>query len=255
MELIDTHTHLYLQDFKSDIKAIMDRATAQGVSNFFLPAIDSSEMKNLLALEKDYPGTCHAMMGLHPCSVKGNFKEELIIVEEALSKRKFAAIGEIGLDLHWDRTYLAQQYESFHTQINLALKYDVPIVIHSRDATDEAIAVVEEYRGKKLKGIFHCFGGSLEQATRIIHSGFTLGIGGVVTYKRSGLDEVLKDVDLQYLVLETDAPYLAPVPFRGKRNESSYLQYIVAKIAEIKIVSVEEVARVTTANARRIFKF
>ncbi len=254
MNIIDSHTHLYLEDFKDDIHEVIDRAQKEGVSGFYLPAIDSSTIDAQFELEKKFPGLCFAMAGLHPCSVKENYKDELMIIASWLSKRKFAAIGEIGLDMYWDKTFIDQQYECFHKQIEIALQYDLPVVLHTRDAMDESIGVIQQYRSKGLKGIFHCFGGSLEQAQKIIDCSFLMGIGGVMTYKKSGLDTVLKDVPLENLVLETDAPYLTPVPFRGKRNEPSYLKYVIAKIAEIKNVSEEEVARVTTNNALATFK-
>ena len=253
MILIDTHTHLYLKDFENDIDEVIQKARAEGVAKFYLPAIDSSELPNIIALESKYPGLCFAMIGLHPCSVNEKYVHELMIVEDSLSKIKCKAIGEIGLDFYWDKTFINQQYECFHKQIELALLYKLPIVIHSRNSLDEAIGVVKEYIPRGLTGIFHCFGGTEQQADQIISTGFYLGIGGIVTYKKSGLAEVLVNIDLKHLVLETDAPYLTPVPFRGKRNESSYLKYIVAKIAEIKNVTSEDVARVTTQNAERVF--
>ena len=192
-------------------------------------------------------------MGLHPCSVKENYKEELSIIEDWLSRRKFAAIGEIGLDFYWDKTFSDQQYEAFTHQINLALQYDLPIVIHTRNAMQETINVVKEFAPKGLKGIFHCFSGSYESAKEIIKAGFYLGIGGVVTYKNAGLAEVLEKIELDHLVLETDSPYLTPVPFRGKRNESSYIKYVVARLAEIKNTTADEIAAITTANANKIF--
>lgn len=251
--IIDTHCHLYLDEFKNDIGDVIKRADAETVRKFYLPAIDSSEIENMFLLEKKFPGKCIAMMGLHPCYVKENYQEELAIVKGWLSQRKFAAVGEIGLDFYWDKTFVRQQYDAFRTQIELALQYDLPIVIHTRDAMQESIDVVKEYKTKGIKGIFHCFGGTAENAKEIIDAGFYLGIGGVLTYKKSGLAEVLEQIDLQYLVLETDAPYLTPVPFRGKRNESSYLKYIVDKLALIKNISAEEIAAVTTANAEKIF--
>jgi len=251
--IIDTHCHLYLDEFKNDITEVIKRAEAETVNRFYLPAIDSSEIENMFLLENKFPGKCIAMMGLHPCYVKENFLEELNIVRNWLSKRRFAAVGEIGLDFHWDKTFVKQQYEAFRMQIELALQYNLPIVIHTREAMQESIDVVKEYKPKGIKGIFHCFGGTVENAKEIIDAGFYLGIGGVLTYKKSGLAEVLEQVDLEYMVLETDAPYLTPVPFRGKRNESSYLKFIVEKLAIIKNVSTEEVAAVTTANAEKIF--
>jgi len=253
--IIDTHTHLYLNEFAGDIDEVIKRAGQEGVTKFYLPAIDSTETENIFALEKKYPGQCFAMIGLHPCSVKENYKEELDKVYYWLQQRKFAAIGEIGLDLYWDKTFIDQQYESFHKQIEWALQFDLPVVLHTRDAVQQSIDVIKEYAGKNLRGIFHCFGGTLQNALDIIDTGFYLGIGGVVTYKNAGLAEVIKEIDLKNIVLETDAPYLTPVPFRGKRNESSYLKYVVQKIAEIKNVSEEEVEVVTTKNAEEIFSF
>ncbi len=251
--IIDTHCHLYLDEFKDDIGSVINRAEAETVKKFYLPAIDSSEIDNMLALERKFPGKCIAMMGLHPCYVKDNYQQELAIVENWLSKRKFAAIGEIGLDFYWDKTFVSQQFEAFRMQIELALQHNLPIVIHTREAMQESIDVVKEYKSKGIKGIFHCFGGSLQNAREIIDAGFYLGIGGVLTYKKSGLAEVLEKIDLEHLVLETDAPYLTPVPFRGKRNESSYLKYVVERLALVKDVSVEEIAKITTANAEKIF--
>lgn len=253
MTLIDTHTHLYLSDFKEDIESIIKRAEDAGINKFYLPAIDRSTHHEMIALEEKYPAKCFAMMGLHPCSVKENYKEELSIIEDWISRRKFAAIGEIGLDFYWDKTFSDQQYEAFTHQINLALQYDLPIVIHTRNAMQETINVVKEFAPKGLKGIFHCFSGSYESAKEIIKAGFYLGIGGVVTYKNAGLAEVLEKIELDHLVLETDSPYLTPVPFRGKRNESSYIKYVVARLAEIKNTTADEIAAITTANANKIF--
>jgi TatD DNase family protein len=253
MKLIDTHTHLYVEEFKEDINAVVERALAEGVEKFYLPAIDSSENVALLNLEKKFPDKMFAMTGLHPCSVKENFKEELLKIEQQLSEREFAAIGETGLDFYWDKTFSKQQFESLHTHAQWAIEYKKPLVIHTRNAMQETIDLVKEYKGKNLFGIFHCFSGTLENAKEIIDAGFFLGIGGVLTFKNSGLAEVIKEVDLKYLVLETDSPYLAPVPFRGKRNESSYLKYIVEKLAIIKNISTEEIALQTTENAERVF--
>ena len=251
--IIDTHTHLYLSNFSSDIDEVIKRAEEEGVKKFYLPSIDSSETENLLTLEKKYPGVCFAMMGLHPCSVKENYKDELKLVYGLLQKRKFAAVGEIGLDFYWDKTFTHQQYESFHKQIEWALQFDLPVVLHTREAQQQSIDVIKEYAGKNLRGIFHCFSGTLQNALDIIGTGFYLGIGGVITYKNSGLAEVIKEIDLKHIVLETDSPYLTPVPFRGKRNESSYLKYIVQKIAEVKNIPAEEVAQITSKNAEEIF--
>jgi TatD DNase family protein len=253
MHLIDTHCHLYLKDFAGDIGETVQRAEKEGVEKFYLPAIDSSVLDDMLTLEHQFPGKCLGMMGLHPCSVKADYAVELKLVEDWLARRPFAAVGEIGLDFHWDRSFEKEQYGAFHRQIEWALHYDLPIVIHSRDSMAESIGVVQEHQDGRLKGIFHCFSGDYAAARAIIGAGFYLGIGGVVTYKKAGLAETLANIDLEHLVLETDAPYLTPVPFRGKRNESAYLVYIAAKLAEIKGVSIEEVARITTANAQKIF--
>ncbi len=251
--MIDTHCHLYLEDFDADINEVIARADALHVTKFFLPAINSEYHQRMISLEKSYPGKFSAMMGLHPCYVKENFEEELEVVKQWLEKRNFSAIGEIGLDFYWDKTYIDDQYEAFRRQIGWALKYDLPIVIHSRNATRECIEVLKEFSEKKVKGIFHCFGGSLQEAEDIINLGMYLGIGGVVTYKNSGLDKVLAGVGLSNLVLETDAPYLSPVPHRGKRNESSFLPLVAEKLASIYSTSADEIDRVTTLNATNIF--
>ncbi|HEX7457875.1 MAG TPA: TatD family hydrolase [Ginsengibacter sp.] len=253
MNLIDTHTHLYLKEFSADINEVIERAEKEGVNKFFLPAIDSSETTAMFELEKKFPGKCFAMAGLHPCSVKENYQQELSKTEKLLSERKFAAIGETGLDFYWDTTFVKEQYESLQIQVKWALQYNLPLVLHTRNAMQETIDVIKTYNGRGLKGIFHCFGGTLQNAKDIIEIDFYLGIGGVITYKNSGLAEIIKDIDLRYIVLETDAPYLAPVPYRGKRNESSYLKYIVEKIASIKNISIEEVADQTSKNAAEVF--
>ncbi len=253
MRLIDTHCHLYLAEFEGDRQSVINRALAEGVEKMFLPAIDSTELNNLLSLEKTNPKECFAMIGLHPCSVKGNYQEELRVVDDQLRQRKFAAMGEIGLDFYWDLSFKEQQYDAFRWQVDWAKDFGLPVVIHSRNSLDECIGVIREKRAPDLKGIFHCFSGTAEQARQIIDLGFYLGIGGVVTYKNAGLAEVLKDISLDHMVLETDAPYLTPVPFRGKRNESSYLKYVVQKLAGVKEVTAEQVAAVTTANAQKIF--
>jgi len=221
MKLIDTHTHLYLNDFGADIDDVIKRADTEGVQKFYLPAIDSSELENLLGLEKKYPDKCFAMMGLHPCSVKENYKEKLKKVYEWLQKRKFAAMGEVGLDFYWSKNFIVQQYESLHQQIKWALQFDLPIVLHTRDATQQTIEVIKEYFSKNLRGIFHCFSGDVKNASDIINAGFYLGIGGVITYKNSPLAAVIKEIDLKHIVLETDSPYLTPVPFRGKEMKAA----------------------------------
>jgi len=252
MKIIDTHCHLYLDEFKNDIDAVIERAKQKGVEKFYLPAIDSEVTAQMLALEEKYPA-CSAMMGLHPCSVKANFKDELKLAEQWLNERSFVAVGEIGLDFYWDTTFANEQYEAFRIQMQWALERNLPIVIHTRNAMNEAIDTVRPFAEKGLRGIFHCFSGNNEQAQQIIKMNFLLGIGGVVTYKNSGLQPVIEKVSLDHIVLETDAPYLTPVPYRGKRNESSYLEFVVARIAEIKKVSEEEVASATTKNAEKIF--
>lgn len=253
MQLIDTHCHLYSQVFSSDISAVLERAEQEGVQQFYLPAIDNETHEAMLQLEASHPGKCIAMMGVHPCSVQADYENELKIAEEWLGKRKFAAVGEIGLDYYWDRSFDKEQKMAFHRQIEWALHYRLPIVIHSRESMDDSIAIVKEHQNGNLRGIFHCFGGSAEMARKVTDLGFFLGIGGVLTYKKSGLDEALQDISLEHIVLETDAPYLSPVPFRGKRNESSYLKYVADKLAGIKNCSREEVAAITTANAQKIF--
>ncbi|HLP38627.1 TatD family hydrolase [Lacibacter sp.] len=252
MEIIDTHTHLYLEDFQVDIEDVLDRGKAEGVTRFYLPNVDSSSIDDLLKLEEKHPD-CVAMMGLHPCSVKENVANELKLVEEWLRKRPFAAVGEIGLDYYWDKTFVAEQKEAFRKQINWAQELNLPIVIHSRDSMQDCIDIVKENQNGTLRGIFHCFGGTVDEAKQIMDLGFLMGIGGVLTYKKSGLAEVLTSIPLEYLVLETDAPYLTPVPFRGKRNEPSYLKYVVNKIAEAMNIPVEEIAAQTTSNAQKLF--
>ena len=253
MQLVDTHCHLYAEEFEQDLDAVLQRAFSEGVGKFYLPGIDSASISAMLELEKKFPAKCIAMMGLHPCYVKENFQQELVIVKDWLDKRNFAAIGEIGLDYYWDKTFAAEQVLAFRSQIEWSIDLGLPIVIHTRNAMQQTIEMVKEYVPKGLRGIFHCFSGSYETACEIIDAGFYLGIGGVVTYKNSGLVDVLSKIDLKHLVLETDAPYLTPVPFRGKRNESSYLKYVVEKLAAIKNCPVEMVATITTANAEKIF--
>ena len=253
MKLIDTHTHLYVKEFQEDIDEVISRAAEEGVEKFYLPSIDSSETLPMLDLEKRFPDNVFAMAGLHPCSVKENYKEELKKIEQQLSEREFAGIGETGLDFYWDTTFKKEQVESLHIHAQWAMQFSRPLVIHTRNSMQETIEVVKEYKAKNLYGIFHCFGGTSKDAHDIIDSGFSLGIGGVLTFKNSGLAEIIKEVDLRYLVLETDAPYLAPVPFRGKRNESSYLKFIVQKLAEVKNISVEIVAQQTSKNAEFLF--
>lgn len=256
MILTDTHTHLYAEQFNDDRTEMIERAVATGISRFFLPNIDSSSIDGMLALEKAFPENCFAMMGLHPCSVKENYKDELALVEKWLNKRDFCAIGEIGIDLYWDKSTLSIQQDAFRTQINWAKERNLPFVIHCRDAFDEIFEVMDELNDDSMRGIFHCFTGNAEQAQHIInYGGFKLGIGGVVTFKNAGLDNVVEQIDLQHLVLETDSPYLAPTPYRGKRNESSYLMNIANRISDLHQISIEEVAKITTANSQEVFGF
>lgn len=251
---IDTHTHLYSEEFDADrIERITDAIT-KGVTKLYMPNVDSLSIDGMLQLEVHFPEHCFPMMGLHPCSVKENYRKELDIVKKWLDLRRFAAIGEIGMDLYWDKTFAKEQELAFREQIYWALEYNYTIVIHCRNAFDEIFAILQSFE-KLPKGIFHCFSGDIIQAEKVLSLGnFKLGIGGVVTFKNSGLDKVVEQLNLQDLVLETDAPYLAPVPYRGKRNESAYIPLIAEKVAQIKKVSVEEVARITSQNALDIFE-
>lgn len=254
MILTDTHTHLYSKEFENDREAIILKAMDAGVKRFFMPNVDSESIPGMFQVEKQFPENCFAMMGLHPCSVTGKFQQELQVVEYWLNKRKFVAIGEIGIDLYWDKTFFHQQQEVFRHQIKLAKKYNLPYVIHSRNSFDEVMEIVNEFDNENTKAIFHCFSGNITQAEQVIAAGnFKLGIGGVVTFKNSGLDKVVEAIDLKHIVLETDAPYLAPAPHRGKRNEPDYLLLVAQKIADIKKISVEEVAAITTQNSKEVF--
>ena len=255
MFLTDTHTHLYLKEFNDDRREMIERALEQDVKAMLLPNIDSSSINDMLKLSKQFPNNCFPMMGLHPTSVKENYLEELNQIEFWLAKEKFYAIGEIGIDLYWDKTFQKDQEIAFTKQIELAKKYQLPIVIHMRDSFDEVYEIVKKYTSPELTGVFHCFTGTIEQAKKIIELNFLLGIGGVVTFKNSSLDKVVEKVDIKYLLLETDAPFLTPMPFRGKRNESAYTRLVARKIAEIKNISLEEVAEITTSNAKQLFKF
>lgn len=260
MILTDTHIHWYLKEFDTDRKEAIKRAIDEGVSRFFLPCIDVFSVPQIIALSKEYPRVCYGMIGLHPSSVDKDFEEELKEMEQWLIKQnssssneKFYAIGEIGIDLYWDKTFVKEQEIAFKKQIQLAQNHNLPIVIHMRNSFDEVMSVLKETKNNSLKGIFHCFSGTPEQAQQIIDMGFKLGIGGVLTFKNSNLYKVIEAIDLIHIVLETDAPYLTPDPFRGKRNEGSYLLYVAKKIAEIKKISLEEVAEITTNNSKGIF--
>jgi TatD DNase family protein len=253
MIITDTHTHLYSEEFDQDRAAMMQRAIDNGVTRFFVPAIDSSCTQAMYDLEKNYPDNVFLMMGLHPTHVKDNYLEELQQVEKELSKRKFYAVGEIGIDLYWDKTTLEIQKIAFKRQIKLAKQYKLPIVIHCREAFDEIFEVLESEKSEDLFGIFHCFSGTYEQALQAISYNMKLGIGGVVTFKNGKIDQFLNQIDLEHIVLETDSPYLAPVPFRGKRNESSFVKLVAEKLAEIYRLPLEEIANRTTENSKAIF--
>ena len=249
----DTHTHLYSEEFEQDRGEMIQRAINAGVSRFFIPAIDSTCTQAMYDLEQDFPENVFLMMGLHPTYVKDNYEEELAHVASQLTKRKFYAIGEIGIDLYWDKTHLKEQQIAFRQQIQWAKQYKLPIVIHCREAFDEIFGILEEEKSPELFGIFHCFSGTYEQALQAISYNMLLGIGGVVTFKNGKIDQFLDRIDLQHIVLETDSPYLAPIPFRGKRNESSYVVNVAAKLAAIYNLSVTEIAQITTENSKRVF--
>jgi TatD DNase family protein len=251
---IDSHAHIYAKEFNDDRAEVLRRCEEQGVKKIFMPNVDHTSIDGMMELESRLPGMCFATMGLHPCSVDKDFQRELYIVEDWLSKRKFSAIGEMGTDLYWDKTFWEQQKEAFRIQVEWAKRYKLPVIIHCRETIDETISLVEELQDGKLTGVFHCFTGSAEQAERIIQLNFYLGIGGVATFKKGGLDTVLPDVSIEKIVLETDSPYLAPVPHRGKRNEPSYIPLIAQRIADIKKIDLEPVQRQTTLNALRLFQ-
>ncbi|MEO9532540.1 MAG: TatD family hydrolase [Crocinitomicaceae bacterium] len=255
MNLIDTHTHLFSEQFDEDRNTIVQSAIAAGVTKMLLPNIDLASIESMHQMEQDFPEHCFAMMGMHPCSVTDNWSEDKKVIKEHLFSRNYVAVGEIGMDLYWDKTTLGVQQEAFADQIEWAKELGLPIVIHVRDAFDEAFEIVDALNDDQLTGVFHCFTGTLAQAKHILnYGGFKLGMGGVLTFKNSGLDKVVNDLDLQDLILETDSPYLAPHPNRGKRNESSYITYVASKLAEVKGVSIEEVAAITSANATELFK-
>lgn len=253
--MIDTHTHLYSEEFDTDRKEVIERAFAKGVSRFYLPAINSETHEKMLVLESEFPKQIFSMMGLHPCYVKpDSWEEELLLVKNYLDKRSFPAIGEIGIDLHWDKSTLEIQVKAFEQQIDWAIELDLPIVIHTRESFEEVFDVLDRKKHPKLRGIFHCFSGNIEQAKRAIDLGFSLGIGGVVTFKNGKIDQFLHEIPLNKIVLETDSPYLAPVPYRGKRNESSYLDLVVGKLVNIYNLDFAEIDRITTENALKIFE-
>ncbi len=253
MQFVDSHAHVYSGKFKADIVDVVNRAIDVGVNKIFMPNIDHTTIDDMLELEEKFPEVCIPMMGLHTCSVKKDFEKELYLVEEWLSKRTFVAVGEMGTDLYWDKTYWEEQKEAFKIQCEWAKQYGLPIVIHCRETIPQTIDLVEEIKGEGLKGIFHCFAGDIEQAKSIQSLGFLLGFGGVSTFKNGGLDEVLPEIDIEHIVLETDSPYLAPVPHRGKRNEPSYIPLIAKRVADLKGITVKEVAEISTNTALGIF--
>ena len=251
--ITDTHTHLYSSQFKEDQKEMIQRAKDAGVSRFFIPAIDASYTESMLKLEENFPSDVYLMMGLHPTSVKENYLDELAHVKAWIDKRNFYAIGEIGIDLYWDKTFLKQQQEAFRTQIKWAKEKKIPIVIHCRNAFDEIFEILEAEKSKDLRGIFHCFTGTKEQALQAISYNMKLGIGGVVTFKNGKIDAFLNEIDITHIVLETDAPYLAPAPYRGKRNESAYITNVVDKLVDIYRLSFKEISEITTQNSKDVF--
>ncbi|MFM6995267.1 MAG: TatD family hydrolase [Sediminibacterium sp.] len=255
MHFIDTHAHVYVPELASDMEVVIKNAISAGIEKIIMPAIDSASLDAMLKVEKQFPDHCIAMMGLHPCYVKENYKAELKLVEDWIGKRKFIAIGEIGLDFYWDKTFIKEQQLVFETQMQWALELQLPIAIHTRNAMGETIELVKPFAKKGLRGVFHCFSGGKESAEQIIGMGFHLGLGGVLTYKNAGVAEAIKDIPMEYVVLETDAPYLAPVPYRGKTNEPSYMLEVAKKLAEIKSMPLHEIAAITTSNAKKLFGF
>ena len=254
MKFIDTHAHLYLDQFNDDLDEVINNAINDGVERMYLPNIDSNTIEAMNDLVEKFPNNCFPMIGLHPSDVKENFKKELAIVEREAKTKKYIAIGEIGIDLYWDKTFLTQQQEAFASQLELAKSMGLPVAIHARDSFDEIFEVLDAHNDDSLRGVLHCLTGNLDQANRIInYGGFKLGIGGVATFKNGGLDKVIPHVDLKHLVLETDAPFLAPMPYRGKRNESKYIPIIADKIAQFQGIKIEEVAEVTTNSALELF--
>ncbi|MGF7042817.1 TatD family hydrolase [Mucilaginibacter lappiensis] len=253
MVLTDTHTHLYYETIADKRAELMERCISNNISRLFLPNVDLASVPLVFDLVRAYPDQCFPMLGLHPCSVKENWEQELNDIKAAHQQNKIFAIGEIGIDLYWDKTFLAEQIEAFRVQINWAKSLKLPIVIHCRDAFNEVYEVLQQEQDENLRGIFHCFTGTLEQANKVTALGFYLGIGGVVTYKNAGLDKIIPEIDLRHIVLETDSPYLTPVPFRGKPNESSYLIYIAQKVAELHQTDMDTVASITTENSRVLF--
>lgn len=251
---IDSHTHIYLDQFDSDIEDAMQRCEDAQVKKLLLPNIDSKTIQRVKALSAKYPTTCYPMMGLHPCSVKENYQDELDILKQELGTGSYIAVGEIGIDLHWDKTFHTEQIDAFRQQIEWSRELKVPFVIHSRDSLDETIDIVTDMQDGHLQGVFHCFNGTVEQAHRIKDVGFYIGIGGVLTFKNAGVDKVVQQLDIDNMILETDAPYLAPKPYRGKRNESSYIPLIAQRLAEVKAIDIKEIEKITTENTLKLFQ-
>jgi TatD DNase family protein len=250
---VDTHAHIYADEFDPDRAEMMQRAAEKTIGKIFMPNIDHTSIDGMLDLEHKYPSVCYPMMGLHPCYVKKDFEKELYLVESWLNKRKFSAVGEMGTDLYWDKTFWDQQVEAFTIQVGFAKKYNLPIVVHCRESIDETIALIEKLQDGKLNGVFHCFTGSKEQAEKLLKLGFYLGIGGVATFKKGGMENVIPHIPMDRIVLETDSPYLAPTPHRGKRNEPAHIPLIAQRVAEIKNCTLAEVQLATTQNALRLF--
>ena len=253
MQFIDTHTHLYASEFDADRTAVVEKAIQNGVTHFFLPNIDIHSIQPMLDLVWSFPHHCFPMMGLHPCSVDQHVEAHLFQIQKWFKKRKFYAIGEIGLDYYWSTEFKAEQIRAFRMQIQWAIQQDLPIVIHSRNSNEDVIAILKEMKHPRLRGIFHCFGGNAAQAAEVVDLGFLLGIGGVLTFKNGGLDKAIEDISIEHLVLETDSPYLAPMPYRGKRNESFYILEVARKLAELKKVGLNQLAEITTQNAQKVF--
>ncbi len=254
MILVDSHAHIYTKEFKVDIEEVISRAREAGVDRIYMPNIDHESIEDMLELALKYPGFCVPMMGLHPCSVKKDFEKQLYEVEEFLSKGGFCAVGEMGTDLYWDKTLFEEQKEAFRIQCELAIQHQLPIVIHCRESIDETIALVKPYADRGLTGVFHCFTGTLEQANEVIDLNFKLGLGGVATFKNGGMEPVIRGVALEHILLETDSPYLAPTPHRGKRNEPAYTKIVAQKIAEILDREVAEIGEITSQNSKTLFR-
>lgn len=251
--IIETHAHLYSEEFKADIHQLLEQAQQSGVAQFVMPNVDETSIDGMLELEEKYKNSCFSSMGLHPCYVKKDFEKQLYLVEDWLNKREFVSVGEIGIDLHWDKTTLPWQEEALKIQLRLAAQHQLPVILHTRNAFQETYDIIKTMALPDLKGVFHCFSGTLEEAKEAIALGFQLGIGGVVTFKNGGLDKVVAELPIESLVLETDCPYLAPVPHRGKRNEPSFIAIVAHKVAELKKCSVEEVIQMTSTNAKQLF--